>query len=138
MTQVNRLSKNTRSAWNAPHKRSDAQDDMDGVPHVSMDYGFLGERDSEEQVSDDVGNAGSEERDVAKKLGHNGVTLRCDSELAVDALARGIGQKNRSRETASWRKPVQRDHRTCSGARCQPGQNTGSCARASHREQNPA
>ena len=36
---------------NAPHRRSDAQDDMHGVPHVSMDYGFLGERESEEQVS---------------------------------------------------------------------------------------
>ena len=36
---------------NAPHRRSDAQDDLDGVPHVSMDYGFPGERDSEEQVS---------------------------------------------------------------------------------------
>ena len=36
---------------NAPHRRSDAQDDLEGVPHVSMDYGFLGERESEEQVS---------------------------------------------------------------------------------------
>ena len=29
---------------NAPHRRSDAQDDLDGVPHVSMEYGFLGDR----------------------------------------------------------------------------------------------
>ena len=36
---------------NAPHRRSNAQDDLDGMPHVSMDYGFLGERDSEEQTS---------------------------------------------------------------------------------------
>ena len=36
---------------NAPHKRSDAQDDVDGVPHVSMDYGFLGEREPEVRVS---------------------------------------------------------------------------------------
>ena len=36
---------------NAPHRRSNAQDDLDGVPHVSTDYGFLGERESEEQVS---------------------------------------------------------------------------------------
>ena len=35
---------------NAPHRRSDAQDDLEGVPHVSMDHGFLGERESEEQV----------------------------------------------------------------------------------------
>ena len=28
---------------NAPHRRSDAQDDLKGVPHVSMDHGFLKE-----------------------------------------------------------------------------------------------
>ena len=31
---------------NAPHRRSNAQDDLDGMPQVSMDY----ERDSEEQT----------------------------------------------------------------------------------------
>ena len=36
---------------NAPDRRSDAQDDLDGVPHVSMDCGFLGERESEEHVT---------------------------------------------------------------------------------------
>ena len=36
---------------NSPHRRSDAQDDLEGVPHVSRDHGFLGERESEEQVS---------------------------------------------------------------------------------------
>ena len=36
---------------NAPHRRSDAQDDLEGVPHASMDYGFLGERGSEDRVS---------------------------------------------------------------------------------------
>ena len=36
---------------NAPHRRSDAQDDLEGVPHVSMDCGFLGERESEDRVS---------------------------------------------------------------------------------------
>ena len=36
---------------NAPHRRSGAQDDLEGVPHVSMDYGFLGEKESEEQMS---------------------------------------------------------------------------------------
>ena len=60
---------------NAPHRRSDAQDDLEGVPRLSMDYGFLGERESEVRVSpvlvirerrqqDNVGHAGSEkERD---------------------------------------------------------------------------
>ena len=55
---------------NALHRRSDAQEDLDGVPHVSMDYGFLGARVSEEHVSpvlvtetqDGMGNAGSKER----------------------------------------------------------------------------
>ena len=36
---------------NAPQRRSDARDDLEGVPHVSMDHGFLGERESEEHVS---------------------------------------------------------------------------------------
>ena len=35
---------------NSPHRRSDAQDDVEGVRHVSMDYGFLGEEESEEQM----------------------------------------------------------------------------------------
>ena len=36
---------------NAPHRRSDTHDDLEGVLHVSMDHGFLEERESEEQVS---------------------------------------------------------------------------------------
>ena len=36
---------------NSSHRRSDAQDDLEGVPHMSMDYGFVGERESEEQVT---------------------------------------------------------------------------------------
>ena len=36
---------------NAPHRRSDAQDALEGVPRLSMDYGFLGERESEDCVS---------------------------------------------------------------------------------------
>ena len=31
---------------NAPHRRSDGQDDLEGVPHISMGCGFLGERES--------------------------------------------------------------------------------------------
>ena len=45
---------------NAPHRRSDAQDDVEGVSHVSMDCGFLGEKESETETQDDVGLAGSE------------------------------------------------------------------------------
>ena len=36
---------------NSPHMRSDAQDDLEGVRHVSIDCGFLEERESEEQVT---------------------------------------------------------------------------------------
>ena len=36
---------------NSPHRISEPQDDLEGVHHVSMDYRFLGERDSEEQVT---------------------------------------------------------------------------------------
>ena len=36
---------------NSPHRRSDAQDDVEGVRHVSTDYGFLVDRESEEQVT---------------------------------------------------------------------------------------
>ena len=99
---------------NAPHKRSDAQDDSDGVPHVSMDCGFLGERESEDRVSPVlvirerrqkmtwamlVPRMGREFPWIAKRaakfidqLGHNRVTLRCDNEPAIEALARDIAQ----------------------------------------------
>ena len=36
---------------NAPHRRYHAQDDLEWAPHVSMDFRFLGECESEEQVS---------------------------------------------------------------------------------------
>ena len=36
---------------NSPHRRSDAHDDLEGLLHVSMDRGFLGEKESEEQVT---------------------------------------------------------------------------------------
>ena len=68
---------------NSPHRRSDAEDDFEGVHHVSMDCGFLGEKGSEEQVTpllvicerrhrNDVGFAGSKKR--------NGVPLGSQRE----------------------------------------------------------
>ena len=84
------------------------------VPHVSMDYGFLGERESEEHVSLVlvirerrhkmtwamlVPRKGTEFTRIAKRaarfvdqLGHNRVTLRCDNEPAIEVLAREVGQ----------------------------------------------
>ena len=99
---------------NAPHRRSDAQDDLEGAPHVSVDYGFFGDRESEEQVSLVlvirkrrhkmtwamlVLRKGTEFPWIAKRaarfidhLGHNMVTLSCDNEPAIEASAREIGQ----------------------------------------------
>ena len=99
---------------NAPHRKSDAQDDSEGVPHVSMDYVFLGERESEDGVSPvlDIRDRrhkmtwamlglrkGTQFLWIAKRaakfidrLGHNRVTLRCDNEPAKKALAREIAQ----------------------------------------------
>ena len=107
---------------NAPHRRSHAQDDLVGVPHMSMDYGFFGEGESEEQVSLVLvirerrlkmtwADGGSEKKErnfpwIAKRaarfidqLGHNRVTLRCDSEPAIEALAREIGTSPPRRES---------------------------------------
>ena len=130
------------------------QDDLEGVTHVSMDHRFLGETESEEQVTlvlvirearrkIDVGDAGSKNRkwsfpQIAKRaakfidqLGHNRVTFTsCDNEPAIEALAREIAQaRQEGSETVPERPPVvgktvQQDHRTCSGTRGQPGQNT--------------
>ena len=99
---------------NAPHRRSDAQDDLEGVPHVSMDYRFLGDMESEDRVGPLmvirerrhkmtwamlVPGKGTEFPCIAKRaakiidqLGHNRVTLRCDNEPAIEALAREIAQ----------------------------------------------
>ena len=96
---------------NAPHRSSDAQDDLEGVPHLSMDYGFFGEgicRVSRAvhprmEAQHEVGDVGSEEGNgfswIAKRaprfiyqLGHNTVTLRCDNELAIEAVAKEIAQ----------------------------------------------
>ena len=56
---------------NSLHRRSEAQDDLEGVSHVSIDHGFFGEKEFEEQVTlvlviwetethDDVGYVGAE------------------------------------------------------------------------------
>ena len=108
---------------NATHRRSDAQDDLEGVPHVSMDYG------SEDRVSPVlvirewrhkmtwamlVPRKGTEFPWIAKRaarfidqFGHNRVTLRCDSEPAIAALAREIAQaRQKGSQTVPERPPV--------------------------------
>ena len=69
------------------------------------------------------------------QLGHSRVTLRCENEPAIEALAR---KQDCSRETARRRKPVQWDHRARSRACCRPSQNTESCIGTSYRDQSPA
>ena len=77
------------------------------------------------------------------QLGHNRVTLRCDNEPAIEALAREVAQarqEGRERppvEKASGRDPVQWVQRACSGTRGQPGQNTEGCAAASYWRRSP-
>ena len=134
------------------------------VPHVSMDYGFLGEKESQDRVSRVlvirerrhkmtwamlVPRKGTEFPWIAKRaakfidqLGHNRVALRCDNEPAIQALAREIAQaRQEGSQTVPERPPVgesQRDHRVCGGPRCRPGQDTEGCTGAPHRGQSPA
>ena len=114
---------------NAPHRTSETQEDLEGVPHVSMDHGFLGERESEEQVSPAlvirekrhkmtwamlVPRKGTEFPWIAKRaarfidqLGHNRATLRCHNEPAIEALAREIAQaRQEGSQTVPERPPV--------------------------------
>ena len=104
---------------NAPHRRSDAQDDLEGVPRVSMDCGFVGEGIGRAGVSTKRRGQcwfreGTEFPWIAKRaarfmdqLGHNRVTLRCDNEPAIKALAREIGQaRPKGSQTVPERPPV--------------------------------
>ena len=127
-------------------------------------YGFLGEKESEEQVTLMlvirerrhnmtwamlVPRRGTEFPWIAKRsakfidqLGHNRVTLRCDKP-ATEALGRETAHARQegsqtARETTSGRKPVQQDHRTHGGTRSWSGQNTEGCAGAWHWRQSLA
>ena len=110
------------------HKRSDAEDDLEGVFHVSMGCGLLGEKESEEQVTPVlvirerrhtmtwamlVPRKGTDFPWIAKRaakfigqLGHKRAALICDNEPAIEAVAREVAQ---AREVGSWTVP-ERDH----------------------------
>ena len=51
---------------NSPYKRSDAQDDLEGVAFASMECGFFSEKESlvirERRTQHDVGDTGSQKR----------------------------------------------------------------------------
>ena len=102
---------------------------LEGVRHSSMDSGFFGEKESEKQVALVliiserkhtktwamlVPRTETEFPRIAKRvakfidhLGHNRVTLRCDNEPAIEALAREIAQARQERsQTVPERPPV--------------------------------
>ena len=65
------------------------------------------------------------------QFGHSRVTLRCDNEPAIEALAREIGQARQEgsqpvpERGRQWKRPGKRDHRTCGRTRGRSGQNMG-------------
>ena len=137
---------------NSPHGRSDAQDDLEGVPHVSMDYGgqvkpMLVIREKRHIMTWVMllPRRGTEFPRIAKRaakfvdwLGHNRVTLRCDNEPAIEAVAKETAQARQEGSQTPVGEPVQRSHRVHGGARGWPGQNTESCIGASCWRQSPA
>ena len=134
---------------NAPHRRANDQDDLDGMPHVFVDNGFLGERDSEKQTSPVLvirerrdkmtwamlSSKGTEFPWIVKtaakfidQLGHNRVTVRCDNEQAIEELAREIAQARQEESQTVLERP----------AGSVAGQNAESCAGKPHGNQSPA
>ena len=76
------------------------------------------------------------------QLGHKRVTLTCDNELAIEALAREIAQaRQEGSQTVPERPPVAESQSNGiieRAARLVAGQNTEGCAGASHLDQSPA
>ena len=75
------------------------------------------------------------------QLGHNTVTLRCDNEPAIEAVAREITQaRQEGSQTVPERPPVgdsQSNGVIERAVGLVAGQNIESCVGASHRNQNP-
>ena len=98
---------------------------------MSIDYGFLGEKESEDRVS--LVLVIRERRHkmtwaVLLPTKRNGFSL--DREESSEVRC--------ARETASGRKSVQQDHRARGGPRCLPGQGTEGRIGAPHGGQSPA
>ena len=76
------------------------------------------------------------------QLGHNEVTLRCDNEPAIEALARVVAQAHQEvrlcQRDRQWEKVSPTDPRACGGARCWPGKDIEGCTGAPHGSQSPA
>ena len=106
---------------NSPHRRSDAQDDLEGVPHVSMECEqkqvtlvlVIRERRHKMTWAVLVPRKGTEFLWIAKRsakfidqFGHNRVTLGCDNEPAIEALTWEIAQaRQEGNQTAPQRPP---------------------------------
>ena len=123
-----------------------------------MDCGFLGERESEEQVTPVlvirerrhkmtwamlVPSQGTEFPWISQRaakfidqLGHNTVKFRCDNEPAIEALAREIGQsRQEGSQTVPERPPVGESQSNGVIERTVglvAGRNTESCTGLSH------
>ena len=144
---------------NAPHRRSDAQDDLEGVPHVSVDCGFFwreGIRGSCEscaghpgtETQDDVGEAGSPELQREQRGSSNNMCTKKSRSSATTSRRlrhwRGRSHRLAKREA----RPSWRDHQwgkanpmISSSAQWDSwlvSQNTEGCAGASQWDQNPA
>ena len=131
---------------------------------MSMDYGFLCEKESEDRVSPVlvirerrhkmtwtmlVPRKGTEFPWIAKRaakfidqLGHNRVALRCDNEPAIEAQAKEIAQaRQEGSQTVPERPPVGESQSNGIIERAVglvAGQKTEGCAGAPHRGQSPA
>ena len=104
----------------SPDERSQAQDGMEAVPHVSMDCGFLGEKESEGQVTlvlvireetqNDAGDAGSKKRNGEQRSSSTSLgTTQSQSDVTLNQqLSRwqGISHKLVNKEV----RLCQRDH----------------------------
>ena len=150
---------------NSPHRRSDAQDDLEGVFHVSMDYGFLGEREAEEQVTPVlvirerrlkmtwamlVPRKGTEFPDCKREQRSSSTSLGTTESRSGATTSRRLRHcRGKSHKLAKMEaRPSRRDHQWVKASpmgssnvqwdSCWQGQNTEGRAGASHWDQGPA
>ena len=67
-----------------------------------------------------------------------GTTESGSSATTCRRLRHWQAKSHKLAKRESGKKPLQRDHRTCGGARGRPGRNAEGCAGASHWDQSPA
>ena len=147
----------------APHRRSDAQDDLEGVPDVSMDDGFLGERNRKSRCLLCWSSANGDTRrrepcwfrerersSLESQREQRGSLINWDTtgsrsdvttSQRLKRWQREIGQaRQEGSQTVPERppvggQPVQWSHRTCGRTRCRSAHNIESCLGASQKNQ---